>query len=41
VVFTGKPKICEMLLNAGARAYATNNMDKSAAEMAAFVGNSI
>lgn len=27
-----------MLLNAGARSYALNNMQKSASEMAAFVG---
>ncbi|KAI6173291.1 hypothetical protein M3Y98_01066000 [Aphelenchoides besseyi] len=36
---SGKPRVCELLLNAGARSYATNNLGKTAAEMAAFVGN--
>ncbi|KAI6205584.1 hypothetical protein M3Y94_00808800 [Aphelenchoides besseyi] len=36
---SGKPRVCELLLNAGARSYATNNLNKTAAEMAAFVGN--
>ncbi|KAI6191496.1 Protein arginine N-methyltransferase 7 [Aphelenchoides bicaudatus] len=35
----GKPHLCEMLLNAGARSYALNNMNKNASEMAAFVGH--
>jgi ankyrin repeat protein len=35
---SGKPKLCEMLLNAGAQSYVTNNMNKTASEMAAFVG---
>lgn len=35
---SGKPQLCEMLLNAGAQSYVTNNMNKTASEMAAFVG---
>lgn len=32
------PEICRMLLDAGARSYATNSINKTAAELAAFVG---
>jgi len=36
---SGNTKLCELLLNAGARSHPTNNMGKTATEMAAFVGN--
>jgi len=35
----GKPEICRMLLETGAKAYHTNSVNRTAASMAAFVGN--
>jgi ankyrin repeat protein len=37
----GKPLICQLLLDAGARPHAENNIGKTAAELAAFVGSII
>jgi hypothetical protein len=34
----GKPRLCQILLDAGARPHALNNLNKTASEMAAFVG---
>ncbi|KAK0420618.1 hypothetical protein QR680_014796 [Steinernema hermaphroditum] len=35
---SGSARMCRMLLDAGARAYATNNINKTASEIAAFIG---
>ena len=35
----GKPDICSLLLEAGAKTYHTNSVNRTAAAMAAFVGN--
>lgn len=37
-LFSGKPELCKVLMDGGAYAQKTNTINKSASEMAAFVG---